>query len=149
MAATCTPPLCAKADLPTKGKCSSGVRLATSITKCDRSDRRARFPVGRHWSPILSSKSGTIEHRLALPQRSPTPLMVPCTWMAPSRTPTSELTTAHSESLWVWIPNGCARAGLSSQMIRSRSQGRVPPLVSHSTTVSAPPRMAACNVSNA
>ena len=46
------------------------------------------------------------EIRLTLPQRSPTPLMVPCTWIAPSRTAVSELMTAISPSLWVWIPNG-------------------------------------------
>ena len=48
MAATCTPPLCAKADLPTNGKCSSGVRLATSATKCERSYKCWMLPFGRH-----------------------------------------------------------------------------------------------------
>src|SRR5437660_1292325 len=30
--------------------------------------------------------------------------MVPCTWLAPSRTPAIEFATPHSASLWQWIP---------------------------------------------
>src|SRR5580692_8686873 len=45
-----------------------------------------------------------IETRLALPQRSPQPLIVPCTWRAPTSTAASELATPHSASLWQWMP---------------------------------------------
>jgi hypothetical protein len=89
------------------------------------------------------------EHRLALPQRSPTPLIVPCTWIAPWRTAVSALITAHSPSLCVWMPNGWCIDSFIARMMLSTSQGMVPPLVSQSTTVSAPPRIAACSVARA
>ncbi len=43
--------------------------------------------------------------RSALPQRSPMPLMVPCTCVAPWATAASELATATSQSLWQWMPS--------------------------------------------
>ncbi len=46
------------------------------------------------------------EIRSALPQRSPKPLIVPCTCTAPASTPASELATASSQSLWQWMPTG-------------------------------------------
>ena len=45
-----------------------------------------------------------IETRLALPVRSPTPFIVPCTWRAPASTAASVLATPHSASLWQWMP---------------------------------------------
>ena len=45
-----------------------------------------------------------IETRLALPQRSPSPLSVPWIWRAPARTAASEFATACSVSLWAWMP---------------------------------------------
>src|ERR1700686_4195769 len=45
-----------------------------------------------------------IETRLALPVRSPQPFIVPCTCRAPASTAASELATAHSASLWQWMP---------------------------------------------
>ena len=47
--------------------------------------------------------------RFALPVRSPMPLIVPCTCVAPASTATSVFATAQPESLWVWIPS--ARLG--------------------------------------
>ena len=49
------------------------------------------------------------EQRLALPQRSPKPLIVPCTWRAPAATAASVLATASSPSLWQWMPTGARR----------------------------------------
>ena len=43
--------------------------------------------------------------RLALPVRSPMPLIVPCTCVAPASTAASVLATAQPESSWVWIPS--------------------------------------------
>jgi len=45
-------------------------------------------------------RAGIMEVRLALPQRSPYPFMVPCTCLTPRLTANSELATAVSESLW-------------------------------------------------
>ena len=46
-----------------------------------------------------------IEIRLAFPQRSPQPFMVPCTWVQPASTAARALATARSASLWVWMPS--------------------------------------------
>ena len=46
------------------------------------------------------------EIRSTLPQRSPKPLIVPCTCAAPASTAASELATARSQSLWQWMPTG-------------------------------------------
>ena len=48
--------------------------------------------------------------RSALPQRSPKPLIVPCTCTAPASTAASELATATSQSLWQWMPTGTRSA---------------------------------------
>ena len=47
--------------------------------------------------------------RLALPVRSPMPLIVPWTWVAPASTALSVLATAQPVSSWVWMPSGDAR----------------------------------------
>ena len=76
---------------------------------------------------------------LALPQRSPSPLIVPCTWRTPARTAARVLATAFSVSLWVWMPRRSPGIFLAtSPTMRSISCGRVPPLVSHSTSQRAP-----------
>jgi hypothetical protein len=68
----------------------------------------------------------------------------PCTWRAPARTPSSEQATASPLSLWVWMPT-CApgNAAHTVCVIAKISCGRQPPLVSQSTTPSAPSRNAA------
>src|SRR5690349_21203452 len=80
--------------------------------------------------------------------------MVPWTMSAPAITPSSELATASSQSLWVWMPT---RAGLCASASAARTaatplltwSGRLPPLVSHSTTHDAPARAAARHASTA
>ena len=52
----------------------------------------------------LSLSVGMMETRLALPQRSPSPLSVPWIWRAPARTAANEFATACSVSLWAWMP---------------------------------------------
>ncbi len=80
-----------------------------------------------------------IEVRLALPQRSPMPLSVPWIWRQPARTAVSELATALSVSLWVWMPRWEPGTTFTTSVtMRSISCGSVPPLVSQSTTQRAP-----------
>ena len=52
----------------------------------------------------FSFSVGMIETRLALPQRSPSPLSVPWICRAPARTAASEFATACSVSLCAWMP---------------------------------------------
>src|SRR3972149_10948024 len=103
------PPLWSKALAPAYGWCFRCGRLASSLTNlavllnfviCS-ADRQSRF--------IFTFRAGMIEQRLALPQRSPKPLTVPCTIDAPSLTAEREPATAVSESLWAWVPG---RAGV-------------------------------------
>ena len=44
-------------------------------------------------------------NRSALPQRSPYPLAVPCTCVAPASTAARVLATAQAVSLWQWMPS--------------------------------------------
>ena len=82
--------------------------------------------------------------RLALPVRSPIPLIVPCTWVAPASTATSVLATAQPASSWVWIPSATSgSAACTSSTTWCTYVGSEPPLVSHSTTRSAPAPAAA------
>ena len=53
--------------------------------------------------------------RFALPHRSPMPMNVPCTCVAPARTASSEPDTAQPLSLWQWMPT--RTAGCASQTI--------------------------------
>ena len=65
--------------------------------------------------PAASSSAarlGIIEQRFALPQRSPIPLIVPCTCRIPDSTATSELATAISQSLCAWMPSGTGHSCL-------------------------------------
>ena len=59
--------------------------------------------------PELQREVGDDDTRSTLPQRSPMPLIVPCTCVAPSRTAARVLATARSQSLWVWMPSGDRR----------------------------------------
>src|SRR5207249_11949572 len=63
---------------------------------------RSRLGSGMQSSPIFKIRLGMIDTRFALPQRSPKPLSVPCTWPTPSATAASEFATAHSASLCTW-----------------------------------------------
>jgi len=87
-----------------------------------------------------------MEQRFALPQRSPKPLMVPCTCTMPCCTAMIELATAQSPSLWVWTPSGTATVFLTTSTIWATSNGMVPPLVSHRMMQAAPPCSAAFKV---
>ena len=91
--------------------------------------------------PIFSISDGIRDTRLALPQRSPRPLIVPCTMRTPARTAARELATAFSVSLWQWMPSrspGMPCSSTTWRTMASISCGSVPPLVSHSTTQRAP-----------
>ena len=96
--------------------------------------------------PILSASVGMIDTRFALPQRSPYPLMVPCTWSTPSVTAASELATAHSASLWTWMPSGVFTCCFTAFTMATRSCGNVPPFVSQRTSQWAPAASAALRV---
>ena len=88
--------------------------------------------------------------RLALPVRSPIPLTVPCTCVAPASTAVSVLATAQPESSWQWIPS--AVPGSASRTTASAVRicgGSEPPFVSHSTRRSAPASAAARRQSSA
>ena len=78
--------------------------------------------------------------RLQLPVRSPSPLIVPCTWRAPARTAAIELATAQPVSSWQWMPMiaSSPKWRCTSATIASTSYGSEPPLVSHSTRWLAP-----------
>src|SRR6266478_4777085 len=104
-AETCMPPLCANAESPTYGCEDQGLRLASSDTKRETSRSSRRLGSGMQSSPSFKTRLGMIDTRFALPQRSPKPLNVPCTWLIPSPTAASEFATAHSASLCTWIPS--------------------------------------------
>src|SRR2546427_38675 len=100
-------------------------------------------------TPIFSTRLGMIETRLALPQRSPNPFIVPCTCPTPSATAASELATAHSASLWTWMPSGVFTCFVTTWRTATRSGGSVPPFVSHSTSQWAPAASADRRVASA
>ena len=87
--------------------------------------------------PFFNSKLAITEHRLAFPHRSPMPLIVPWTWIAPAWTAINELATLPPHH----CRHGCLTAQNSSCGFRQRSP-RYPwhrsPLVSHNTIRSAP-----------
>lgn len=78
------------------------------------------------------------EIRLAFPQRSPNPFMVPWTWTAPASTAASEFATARSQSLCVWIPTAAESSLTTFRVMDATSSGMEPPLVSHRITTRAP-----------
>ena len=78
-----------------------------------------------------------------MPQRSPMPLIVPCTCTAPCSTAIRLLATASSESLWQWMPSGVGTAAATASTPAAISSGRRPPLVSQRQSRSAPASAAA------
>ena len=82
--------------------------------------------------------------RFALPVRSPMPLIVPCTCVAPASTAMSVLATAQPPSSWQWMPIATpGSASRTSVTSRAMSLGSDGPFVSHSTSRSAPASAAA------
>ena len=81
-----------------------------------------------------------------LPHRSPTPLVVPCTWAAPASTAARALATATPASLWVWMPTLHPTASAAARVAAATCSGIAPPFVSHRQTVSAPASSAARSV---
>ena len=77
--------------------------------------------------------------------------MVPCTWSTPADTAASVLATAHSVSLWTWMPSGLSgfTTFFTSARIAVISWGTQPPLVSQSTRQWAPAASAARRVASA
>ncbi len=71
----------------------------------------------------LTARFATTEIRSALPQRSPKPLIVPCTCVAPASTAASELAMASSQSLWQWIPIGTSTAESAARVSSAISFG--------------------------
>jgi hypothetical protein len=90
-----------------------------------------------------------MEMRLAFPQRSPQPFMVPWTMVAPASTPARALATARSLSLWVWMPTRVGTVLRTTCTTSAMKPGRQPPLVSHRVTQSAPAAAAAFRVASA
>src|SRR4030095_11316020 len=62
--------------------------------------------------------------------------MVPWTWFTPSETAASVFATAHSVSLWTWMPSGLEglTTCLTSRIMSTISCGTQPPVVSQSTS---------------
>src|SRR6516225_11090572 len=124
-------------------------RLSISSSVCEACARvlscACETPISkRSANSLLSLSVGMMDTRLALPQRSPSPLSVPWIWRAPARTAASELATACSVSLWAWMPTRSPGMTLTtSPTIFSISCGSAPPLVSQSTTQRAPSSTAA------
>ena len=132
------------------GRRRAGSGPASGCTSRRRSGRswsatRAARP-RRSCSPSLSWSAGRIETRLALPQRSPMPFIVPCTSTAPSSHRGDRVRDA---ALGVVVgvdarpapaPNSRRRRARSRRRPRD---GRLEPFVSHSVTFSAPASSAA------
>ena len=88
--------------------------------------------------------------RLAFPVRSPMPLIVPCTCVAPASTAVSVFATPQPESSWVWMPRGTpGSASLTTAKAVRICGGSEPPLVSQRTRRSAPASAAARRQSSA
>mmetsp|Transcript_337 Transcript_337/g.1009 ORF Transcript_337/g.1009 Transcript_337/m.1009 type:complete len:205 (-) Transcript_337:309-923(-) len=161
-AATWRPPLCANAEFPTKARLPTCGLLMTSSTNRDSAvipgTPRAIFGSAdpappsaagsaggesvwvfstRHGMFILSARMGMMEVREALPVRSPMPLMVPWTTVAPAPTAAMELATARSMSLWQWMPSALGKRERTWVTAAEMFWGSVPPLVSQSTKTSA------------
>ena len=90
------PPLCAKAVWPTHGARTSCRTLATSFTNSESSLSLGSDDLGVAFKPIFNCSVGMTVMRLQLPVRSPKPLMVPCTCMAPASTAAMALATAET-----------------------------------------------------
>ena len=84
-----------------------------------------------------------------MPVRSPYPLIVPCTCVAPASTAASVLATAQPVSLWQWMPTRPSVVDTTSCTTSPTQPGSIPPLVSHSATTSAPASYAVRSTSSA
>ena len=90
------------------------------------------------------------ETRLALPQRSPRPFIVPCTCTQPRSSASSEFATASSASLWQWMPSGVpVTAPWAASTAGPICAGSDPPRVSHRQTRVAPASAAAAIAASA
>ena len=143
------PPLWANAELPTNGWPRRKFMFAVSYTNRLSSVSRSSPPGPRTSIPSFSDRFAQAAIRSALPHRSPTPLIVPCTCTAPARTAARVFAVARSESLWQWMPTGQRTASFAAATASATKSGRLPPLVSHSTPISAPASAAARSVSRA
>ena len=87
--------------------------------------------------PYLSCRFAIRVMMLALPVRSPWPFTVPWMCITPASTAAMVFATAQPVSLWQWTPRSTpiAPAAVTTSPI---CEGSMPPLVSHSTTTSAP-----------
>ena len=81
--------------------------------------------------------------------RSPYPLIVPCTWLAPASTAASVLATAQPVSLWQWMPTRTPVVSMTSLTTSETHGGSIPPLVSQSAITSAPASYAVRSTSRA
>ena len=103
-----------------------------------------------HFLPIFSCKLAITEIRLTLPQRSPKPLIVPCTWVAPISTAGQRV--GHRQLAVVVAVNAQRRLDRPGSLARAHREYRLavdPPLVSQRTIQSAPPSCAALRHSSA
>ena len=149
IALACSPALCANADSPTYGWWLFGAMFVTSETACAMRVISPSDPFGSTLRPFFSCRLAMTENRLALPERSPYPLAVPCTCVAPASTAASELATAHAVSSWQWMPSLTWVACSTSLTTSAIPSGSMPPLVSHRATRSAPASTAAATTSSA
>mmetsp|Transcript_4965 Transcript_4965/g.16548 ORF Transcript_4965/g.16548 Transcript_4965/m.16548 type:complete len:205 (+) Transcript_4965:732-1346(+) len=145
-AATCSPPLCANALLPTYA-CfgSSGCPHALATALATRVIFVKHAPPsscpGKHFFFIFSCKFPATTSKSAFPVRSPYPLTHPCTIRAPPLTPAKEFATASEVSLCACVPTlhflsspSAERACTTAAVPASQTQGMLPPFVSQSTT---------------
>ena len=93
---------------------------------------------------ILSCNVASSVLKLVFPHRSPTPPTVTCAMDAPASTHARLPATARPMSSWQWMPTFTPSKAARTSAVRARmASGMDPPRVSHSTSVSAPPRAAA------
>ena len=141
--------LVGEALAPTYGWEGRWGMLATSATYLLASVSDSSCSWDTQSIPSLSFRLAITESRLALPHLSPYPFIVPWTWTAPAWTAANVPATAVSASLWVWMPRETGISPLTRVTMSEMWLGRVPPLVSHSTTHSAPASAAALTVARA
>ena len=84
-----------------------------------------------------------------MPVRSPYPLSVPCTCVAPAATAARVFAIAHPVSLWQWMPTRTPVVVSTSSTTSPTQLGSMPPLVSHSAITSAPASYAVRSTSSA
>ena len=148
MAEACSPALWANADAPTYGARGFCRTWVISATAWEIEVSRVSASGGTRCQPYLSCRLAMTVSRSALPVRSPWPLTVPCTCMAPASTAAIVLATAQPVSLWQWMPRSmptCAAASTTAPL----PPGRMPPLVSQPTRADAPASAAVLTTSMA